>query len=137
MRDMEKFDPMEHIEALNTLRKATIGKYFGEKEFRVLLKTCGLPSNPVFFVEFSKNILTKNNGQYTWRPDKIKSIHFTDLGYAYEQYSARTKSYMNKWRNKKRQCNTLNKAEIDKAVKLLKENGFEIYAPCGECYKKL
>ena len=74
MRDMEKFDPMEHIEALNTLRKATIGKYFGEKEFRVLLKTCGLPSNPVFFVEFSKNILIKNNGQYTWRPDKILLI---------------------------------------------------------------
>lgn len=127
---MKKFDAKEHIKALNQVRASQMP--MSAIDMRYLLKQIGLPSNSLFWSILSSSDLIIKLGyrQYQFINEPI---HYTKLEAVYAVYKERVDSYANKHRLSKK----LSKNSIKRAVAMLKNQGFEIYAPVGKLFQKL
>lgn len=122
-----KFDPEEHIIGLNTLKSQLALTPFDSDTIRKGFKSCGIPSNNLFFSIFKKSDILKCIGEDLYcfiNPNK--PIHFTKLSEIYREYSKKSDIYRNRWHDKKNCKNLLSRSDIRDAIKLLKSNGIEI-----------
>ena len=122
-----KFDAEAHIIDLNTLRHQLAKIPFTSDTIREGFKSCGIPSNALFWAVFSNSELVQKIGDnlYCFRnPDK--PIHFHRLGDIYKEYKKRVTIYHNKWSDKKKRKDILKRPDIQDAIKLLQDNGFTI-----------
>lgn len=134
------FIAIDHITSLNEFKKYSIQSGnlpLTEKDFRTAFKSCGIISNTLFFLEFKNSgLLVKVEGNmWTWK--NTSPIHYKTLQDIYSRYQTKANNYSNVHYIKKKREKILKSKEIEEAVNLLKKNGFEIFAPYNESYKKL
>lgn len=123
----KKFDAEAHITNLNKLRIELAKIPFTSDTIRKGFKSCGIPSNLLFWSVFRNSGLVSmiEEGLYCFN-DPRKPIHFTKLSEIYRQYQEKTTVYHNKWHDKKKQKDVLKRQDIQAAIKLLNENGFDV-----------
>ena len=117
----KKFDAEAHIVGLNTLRLQLAKTPFTSDTIREGFKSCGIPSNPVFWTVFSNSELVKQIGDDLYcfnNPNKLNEI--------YKEYQKKVNTYHNKWYDKKRRKDVLKRPDIQAAIKLLRENGMDV-----------
>ena len=122
-----QFDAEAHIVGLNTLRHQLAKTPFTSNTIREGFKSCGIPSNPVFWTVFSNSGLVKQIGDDSYcfnNPNK--PIHFHKLNEIYKEYQKKVNAYHNKWYDKKRRKDILKRPDIQAAIKLLRENGMDV-----------
>lgn len=122
-----QFDAEAHIVGLNTLRHQLAKTPFTSDTIREGFKSCGIPSNPVFWTVFSSSGLVKQVGDNLYcfnNPNK--PIHFHKLTEIYKEYQKKVNAYHNKWYDKKRRKDVLKRPDIQAAIKLLRENGMDV-----------
>ena len=108
------------------------------EDFRAAFKTCGIPSNPIFWMEFrNSGLLTRVEGHLFVWTNAVSPIHHQQLQSIYNTYQKRINRNCGAYRERKKRQELLKSKEIEDAVNLLKENGFEILAPKGNLYQKL
>ena len=134
------FNALEHIELLNILKRETVnlGLEMTEQNLRESLKVCGIPSNGLFWSTFVKAGFVKEiKGKlFVWNnPDE--PIHYRALEKVYKQYQSKVNSYRASYVLKRKEISTLESPEIRAAIAMLKDLGFEIFAPKGNLYQKL
>lgn len=123
----KQFDAEAHIVGLNTLRQQLAKTPFTSDTIREGFKSCGIPSNPVFWTVFSNSGLVKQIGDdlYCFN-NPNKPIHFHKLSEIYKEYQKKVNAYHNKWYDKKRRKDVLKRPDIQAAIKLLRENGMDV-----------
>lgn len=134
------FRAIEHIKQLNMLKKdmVRVGVPVSSEDFRAAFKTCGIPSNAMFWVEFrNSGLLTRVEGHLFVWTNAVSPIHHQQLQSIYNTYQRKVNRNYDTYREKKKRQELLKSKEIEDAVNLLKENGFEIFAPKGNLYQKL
>lgn len=134
------FHATEHISALNEFRKYSISsgnQPLSSDDFRAAFKACGIPSNPLFFLEFrNSGLLVRVEGNmYVWK-NKLP-IHYRTLQSIYSRYQKRANGYVRTHLEKKSRAKDLKSKEIESAISLLKDNGYEIFIPCKGLFKKV
>ena len=137
---MKPFKAKEHIKMLNMLKTQTLEQslLLTDRDFKEALKECGIPSNDLFWIEFKRSGLIQevSANVFQWNGPNLP-IHFKILQNIYEKYRTRLVKYQTTYKEKKALGITFKREDIKKAINLLKENGFEIYAPKGNLYQKL
>lgn len=131
------FKARDHIKGLNNLRIQLLLP-ITDVEFRNRLKELGIPSNSLFFSELRRAGIVKRNEDNSFsfaKPDT--PIHYMALQSVYDSYKKREKEYSTTYNKKKNQKKIEQAERISEAVKLLKENGYEIYVPVGTLFQKL
>lgn len=134
------FRAIEHIKQLNILKRDMVraGVPVSSEDFRAAFKTCGIPSNPMFWVEFrNSGLLTRVEGRLFVWTNAISPIHHQQLQSIYNTYQKRINRNCVAYRERKKREELLKSKEIEDAINLLKENGFEVLAPKGNMYQKL
>ena len=137
---LNAFRAIEHIKQLNMLKKDMVhaGVPVSSEDFRAAFKTCGIPSNAMFWVEFrNSGLLTRVEGHLFVWTNAVSPIHYQQLQSIYNTYQRKVNRNYDTYREKKKRQELLKSKEIEDAVNLLKENGFEIFAPKGNLYQKL
>lgn len=137
---LNAFRAIEHIKQLNMLKKDMVraGVPISSEDFRAAFKTCGIPSNAMFWVEFrNSGLLTKVEGHMFVWTSAVSPIHHQQLQSIYNTYQKRINRNSDAYRERKKKRELLRSKEIEDAINLLKENGFEIFAPKGNLYQKL
>lgn len=134
------FVAIDHIKALNEHKQDTIqhgNLPLSDRDFKNLFKSCNIPSNSLFFLEFRNfGLLTKiGKNMYTWSNEL--PIHHKSLQIIYERYQQRANTYVHTYLTKKKEAKILKDKEIEDAIYLLKSNGFEVFAPSSKFYVKL
>lgn len=122
-----KFDAEAHIVDLNTLRCQLAKIPFTSDTIRDGLKSCGIPSNLLFWSVFSNSGLIKQIGEdlYCFN-DPAKPIHFLKLDKIYKEYQRRVNMYHNKYHDKKKRKDVFKRSDIRAAIKLLNDNGLDV-----------
>lgn len=137
---MKPFKAKEHIKMLNMLKTQTLEQslLLTDRDFKDSLKECGIPSNNLFWIEFKRSGLIQEVGVnvFQWNDPNLP-IHFRTLQNIYEKYRTRINKYQSTYKEKKILGTVFKREDIKKAINLLKENGFEIFAPKGNLYQKL
>ena len=109
-----------------------------DRDFRDSLKECGIPSNNLFWIEFKKSGLIREVEANVFQWSNTSSpIHFKTLQDIYKRYHARMVKYQSNYKEKKAYHSIYKREDIKEAIDLLKDNGFEIFAPKGNLYQKL
>lgn len=137
---LNAFRAVEHIKQLNMLKRDMVnsGVPVSSEDFRAAFKTCGIPSNAMFWVEFrNSGLLTRVEGHLFVWTSTVSPIHHQQLQSIYNTYQKRINRNYGVYRERKKRQELLKSKEIEDAVNLLKENGFEIFAPKGNLYQKL
>ena len=137
---LNAFRAIEHIKQLNMLKKDMVraGVPVSSEDFRAAFKTCGIPSNAMFWVEFrNSGLLTRVEGHLFVWTSEVSPIHHQQLQSIYNSYQRKINAVRDRYLEKKARQELLKSKEIEDAVNLLKENGFEIFAPKGNLYQKL
>lgn len=134
------FVALNHIVPLNEFRANSIKHEdlpLSEEDFRNAFKACGIPSNALFFLEFRRaGLLVRVEGDmYAWKNNL--PIHHQTLQGIYTRYQKKVNEYSNARYARKKREKALKSKEIEDAINLLKENGFEVLAPKGNLYQKL
>lgn len=122
-----KFDAEQCIILLNELRVQLNSTPFTEKMIREGFKSCKIPSNALFWSVFRSSGIVKQIGDNLYcfiKPEK--PIYFRMLQEIYKKYKDKSDQYHDKWYTKKRRKNTLDSPEVQAAIKLLNECGFEV-----------
>ncbi len=131
------FKAKEHIKGLNNLRIQLLLP-ITDVEFRNKLRDLGIPGNSLFFSELRRAGIVKRTEENTFiftNPDI--PIHYLALQSVYDSYKNREKEYSKNYTEKRKARKKQNNERISEAVKLLKENGYEIYIPVGTLFQKL
>lgn len=114
------------------------GVPISSEDFRAAFKTCGIPSNAMFWVEFrNSGLLTRVEGHLFVWTSAVSPIHHQQLQSIYNTYQRKVNRNYGAYRERKKRQELLKSKEIEDAINLLKENGFEIFAPKGNLYQKL
>lgn len=126
MATIKEFDSKEYIADLNILCAQLRNTPFTNEIIRSGFKKIGLPSNILFWDVFRKilNIQRIEGDLYCFH--NSKPIYISKLDLIYNEYKERWKQYYNNWYNKKRRVDTLKRDDIQEAIKLLNDNGFEV-----------
>ena len=137
---LNAFRAIEHIKQLNMLKKDMVhaGVPVSSEDFRAAFKTCGIPSNIHFWVEFRESgLLTRVEGHLFVWTSAVSPIHHQQLQSIYNSYQRKINAVRDRYLEKKARQEFLKSKEIEDAVNLLKDNGFEVFAPKGNLYQKL
>lgn len=134
------FVALNHIVSLNKFRANSIKHGdlpLSEGDFRNAFKACGIPSNALFFLEFRRAglLVRVERDMYAWQNNR--PIHHQILQNIYAKYQKRVNEYSNARYTRKKREKVLKGKEIEEAINLLKNNGFEVFAPKGDLYQKL
>lgn len=135
------FKSEEHIEALNN---AKIALQMSERPFikETLLKSfkgAGIPSNSNFWQVFRKSGLIQetSKGKFMFTSkDPIHVMKLHNIYKEYQKYIRRTKTEVPKVETSEVVA-VESASDIEQAISLLKEKGFQIFAPVGIVYRKL
>lgn len=122
-----RFDAEAHIISLNKLRVELARTPFTSDTIRKGFKSCGIPSNLMFWNTFRNFGLVSMIGEdlYCFN-DPRKPIHFTKLNEIYKKYQEKINVYHNKWYDKKKRKDVLKRPDIQAAIKLLNDNGLDV-----------
>lgn len=137
---LNAFKAIEHIKQLNMLKRDMVhaGVPVSSEDFRAAFKTCGIPSNLIFWMEFrNSGLLTRVEGHLFVWTSAVSPIHHQQLQSIYNSYQKKINAVRDRYLEKKAREELLKSKEIEDAINLLKENGFEIFAPKGNLYQKL
>ena len=134
---MKEFQAIQHIAELNNFKMQSKSLILSREDFCAALKNCSIPSNALFFNEFRNSGLLVKVGKDTYAWKDIKPIHFKTLQLIYCTYQNKLNKYLQTYNNKKKEKDLLKREQIESAITLLKNNGFEIFAPYKGLYKKL
>lgn len=130
---MKSFDPYNCIEALNNVKRAMqlTERPFTKESMIKSLKGCGLPTNPRFWSVFRKSGIIQEVSKGKFMFSSKEPIYVGTL--------IKIKSLYKETRSKKNKeivptvepevIVPKEETEIQKAITLLKENGYLIYAP--------
>ena len=129
---MKKFVALDHIKDFNLIKKS-LNTPFTKAELQTQLKKVGIPANAVFFATLVKYKVLKRISRSQFIFSNNDPIYFKLLENAYKDYSGRLNKYMDTYRENKAKKSQ----EVQDAIQLLKNLGYEIYAPEGELYSKL
>lgn len=122
-----RFNAEAHIVSLNRLRVELTDIPFTSNIIRKGFKSCGIPSNLVFWNIFRNSGLVSMTGEDLYYfNDPRKPIHFTKLDELYKKYQEKINVYHNKWYDKKKRKDILKRPDIQAAIKLLRENGMDV-----------
>lgn len=135
-----RFNAVSHIRDFNLFRIKTgkSSKSFSLTTLRDGLQSCGLPLNSLFINELRKSgILIKvSKEEYMWENPNTP-IHFKILQTVYFNYHNKI-SFYNSVKIAKIKSSPESKNEkIRKAIKFLKNEGYEIFMPLTNIYTKL
>lgn len=133
------FVAREHIGELNNIRCELLAADVNltAVQFRDALRRCGIPSNKLFWNTLKGSGLIKEiDGEFNFSKPK-NPIHFKVLQSVYSEYYKKYSGYVLKYRAARKLEELKKVEEIDNAIKLLKENGFEILVPIGKLYQKI
>ncbi len=125
------FNAKEHITYLNIIRIQFAETTFNSSTIRNAFKSCGIPSNLVFWSEFCKSGLVKkiNTDTYSFTNSRTP-VHFHKLNTIYEEYKKKVDIYHERQNEKqvekKEAGNILNDKDINDAIRLLLQNGFTV-----------
>lgn len=136
---LNSFKALNHIKALNAFKESMVssGEPVTKEEICSSFKSCGIPSNYNFWLEFKNSGLLVKVGKDAFLWSSPKPIHHKNLQSIYDKYSKRMNSYSIMYRERQRTMAELSEERINDAVRLLKSKGFEIYAPCGDLFRRL
>lgn len=136
---LKAFEAIAHIGELNELKQGILhGKApISERDFRAGLKSCGIPSNIVFWSEFKNSglIVKVEGNMFVWK--NRQPIHHKMLQSIYSRYQDRMNMYAKTYKGKQEELRVAKDKEIDNAINLLKSEGFVILTPHKGLYKKL
>lgn len=151
----KSFKPEDCIAALNNLKKGLQmrGLPFTSEQLRNSLRGCGLPTNNNFFAVFKASGIVQevSKGKYMFADDK--PIYVGTLHAIKRKYGELCRKYMDNHKKKVAEKADAIAEEVKEskpqlpdndpkaltqfAIDLLKEQGYEIFAPVGIVYKKL
>lgn len=134
-RGRKPFEAINHIKDFNELKNALQKEEFTRDFFRSELKKLDIPCSNIFWSSLVKMHIIKRISKKTFGFTDSNPIYFERLDNAYKEYHRRRTRYVNtsvatKTRKKE-------EAIISEAVQLLKDRGYQIYAPVGELYSML
>lgn len=113
--------------AINEIRENFLISKFTKDCILNAFKNSGIPSNELFWIEFSKsNILTKVNKDIYRFSKPFEPIYINDFTRIYLSYKEKRDRYQNKWRDGKKKRKLMKSEEIQNAIKLLNNLGYEI-----------
>lgn len=129
IREKERHEVTEsEITAINWSRESMIGKEMTVAEAKDWLRKMNLPDNPNFFSCIAKGVnpplVRVKRGIYVVNP---KPIHIDRMKKVWQDYA----DY-----GKVKQKTITQPADIDNAIKLLKDNGYKVFKPIVE-YKEV
>lgn len=134
-RGRKPFVAMEHIKDFNNVKISLLYLSFTEDKLRKKLKENGIISGKMFISELIKyGILTKDYLGSLHFADS-KPVHYTSLHEVYLNYLETTAKYERNRRSK--QSKDFRDSEINAAIQLLKQAGYEVFAPVGDLYSKM
>lgn len=136
-RGRKPFAAKDHIVPFNKFRASQGDIPMSEEQLKEGLKQCGIPCNTMFCVELKKfNVVKKVGNDYIFvNPDK--PVYYKMLGSVYLQYYSKVKEYHKAANEKKMRKEDERNNSVQAAIKLLKERGYEIFAPIGKVYAKM
>lgn len=136
-RGRKPFKAKDHIASFNKFRASQKDVPMSEEQLKEGLKQCGIPCNAMFCIELKKyNVVKKVGGDYVFISPN-KPIHFGVLNNVYLQYYSKVKEYRKAVNEKKMRKEDERNNSVQAAIKLLKERGYEIFAPIGKVYAKM
>lgn len=150
----KSFVPHDCIAALNNIKKGfeMRGLPFTIKQLRESLKGCGLPYNNNFLKVFKESGILKDAGRGKYLFSDDKPIYVGTLQTIKHKYSELRRKYSEIRRQKAKEDTPPEPEEkanefplpeddpnamIQFAIDLLKEQGYQIFAPVATIYKKL
>lgn len=120
-----RFDIKLSSKEFNIFREFIGNKDFLEGTLKKGLKNSNLPSNAIFLKElYNSGIIIKISSESVRFADPFKPIYYATLEEIYKTYNKRTNSYYKAWIQKKKRKELQEKEEIQKAIQLLKDNGY-------------
>lgn len=133
------FVAIAHIRELNLLKAHMIkrGEPLEEGDFRRALKTCGLPSNSLFWIMFKKAGLVQiiEGNLFVWASKK--PVHYKALEDIYSDYQKKVNEYAKSRYAKVKEKKGEEQKKIEDAIALLKSKGYEVFVPCKDLFKKI
>lgn len=132
---MRKFSAIAHIKDLNELKTNMANSFLNSEEFRLKLKSCGLPSNVLFWTFFKSSGIIRRigNNSYVWVDES--PIHYTVLQAIYREYQKKVNHYAKTRQEKVKRCE--DSTRIKKAISLLKEYGYKIWETHNGYFKEV
>lgn len=133
------FDPKLKVIDLNLVKSilTALGAPFSETELRSKLKERGLPHNNVFVSELKSFKILHSVDKGLVEFSTKGPIYYKTLQAIYSSYRKRMNEYGKRYRDRKKIEDQRKSTVIESAIKLLKENGYEVYAPVGNLYSKI
>ena len=131
------FKAEKHIAALNNAKAATqvTGRPFSKEDMLRMLKGSGIPSNPHFWKAFKDSGIIQKVGTDKYMFTSKEPIYKDRLQNVYNTYKNSLAYYKKK--EVVETAKVIEQPSIEDAIKLLKENGYDILAPVGVMYVKL
>jgi hypothetical protein len=143
---MKKFIAENYIASLNTIKQSLQLQGdipFSKERILKCLENCGLPSNATFWTAFRNSGVIQQTSRGMYKFYNREPIHVDTLKKIYRSYQ----NLINKYCNKKNKTAPLEETvsveelsiETDeqRAIKLLKNLGYVIFAPIGVLYSKV
>lgn len=124
---MSRFKAKEHIADFNNLRVQYAGVILSSNSIKELLGRINIPNNCTFFSILShSDLLSKvRHGYYRFTTDPV---HYSRLQKVYNDYSDLARKYNNKDKES---------SPVQKAISLLKENGYIVLKEQGNILYKM
>lgn len=133
---MANFDESEVIIKLNKFKSSIdwTDKGFDRKFFNQLFRNSGLPVNNAFWQVFKSCGLLKETARGRWTFAFKGPVYVGALTKIKQQYSSLANKYAktaynNRKAKEAREIEEKKYSELEKAINLLKENGYVIYKP--------
>lgn len=142
-----KFNATDHIAEFNNIKRAmqATGRPFSKKEIIKALKNCGFPSSSTFWSVFRNSGLIKDVSRGFYEFTTKEPIHAEALAKVHRDYLSLGHVYNNKKPSVEKEKATEPenlpkddpKAMTQFAIDLLKEQGYQIFAPVGMIYSQV
>lgn len=123
-RKAKQFKPELYIAAINTFIDEN--PVFQGSNFRSLLKSIGMPSNSTFWSVLTSKTFIHKLDIDTYQFELTKPLYTDGLTRIYEEYRTRVNGYAQKRRQSVRQKHPLEREDIQAAIKLLNDAGFDV-----------
>lgn len=123
----QKFNPIEGISALNTIRMQFSNTPFTSSMLRDEFKLHKIPSNSLFWAVFcTSGLLQRLDVDLFCFTNVNKPIHISYLDNIYNEYRNRSNRYIQKYRVSHKKQNLLEREDVQNAIKLLTSCGFRV-----------
>lgn len=123
----QKFNTIDGISALNSIRMRFANASFTSDIIRNEFRLHKMPSNSLFWSVFCTSGLLQRVDVDLFRfTNANKPIHISYLDNIYNEYRNRSNKYVQKYRVTHKKQNTLEREDVQNAIKLLTSYGFKV-----------